>query len=303
MKLIVNPVAANGTVGKRWPRIRDFLRAEGAEFDAVLTERPGHATELARQALAEGHRIIVAVGGDGTVNEVVNGLMVEGAVDPEVALGIIPGGTGADLARTLGIPRDDEGACRCLLRSRRRLIDLGEIICIREGQEARRYFANVAGLGFDGEVADLVNRNPMTKALGGTIPYLICLFITLITYRNKNAEVSFDGQSLKGRATSVFVANGQYLAGGMHIAPHAAPDDGLFDVIVLGDFGKLELAANVAKVYRGTHLTIPKVDEYRGVKEVRVEAQERMLIQADGELVGQAPTTFRIVPQALWVVA
>jgi len=303
MKLIVNPVAANGTVGKRWPRIRDLLRAEGAEFDAVLTERPGHATELACQALAEGHRTIVAVGGDGTVNEVVNGLMVGGTVDPAVALGIVPGGTGADLARTLGIPRDDEGACRCLLRGRRRPIDLGEIICIREGREVRRYFANVAGLGFDGEVADLANRNPLTKALGGTIPYLICLFITLVTYRNKNAAVSFDGRSLRGRVNSVIVANGQYFGGGMHIAPHATPDDALLDLIILGDLGKLDFLANVPKVYRGTHLTHPKVDEYRGVKEVRVEAEERMFIQADGELVGQAPATFRVVPQALWVVA
>ena len=105
MKLIVNPEAANGAVGKNWPRIRDFLQAEGDSFDAVLTDEPGHATVLARQALDDGYRTIVAVGGDGTINEVINGLVVEGAVDPEVTLGMIPWGTGADFTRTLGIPR------------------------------------------------------------------------------------------------------------------------------------------------------------------------------------------------------
>ena len=111
MKLIVNPTAANGAVGKNWLRIRDFLQAEGAEFDAVLTEEPGHATQLARQALDDGFRTIVAVGGDGTVNEVINGLVDEGGVDPEVVLGIIPWGTGADFARMVGIPCDYAEAC------------------------------------------------------------------------------------------------------------------------------------------------------------------------------------------------
>lgn len=299
MRLIVNPVAANGAVGKNWPRIRDFLQAEGAKFDAVLTERPGHAIQLARQALDDGYRTIVAVGGDGTVNEVLNGLMVEGAVDPEVMLGIIPWGTGADFTRSLGIPHDYMGACRQLLRFETRLIDVGKITCFHEGREVERYFINAAGLGFDGEVAELANRSP--KVLGGTMTYLACLFISLVTYRNKNVEFSFDGQHVRGRLNSVIVCNGRYLGGGMFIAPEASFDDGIFDVVILGNLNKLEVVANLPRVYKGTHLTHPKVSLCHA-GEVHVEARERMFLQADGELIGEAPATFQVVPRALRVV-
>jgi diacylglycerol kinase (ATP) len=299
MKLIVNPEAANGAVGKNWPRIRDFLQAEGAEFDAVLTEGPGHATPLARQALGDGFRTIVAVGGDGTVNEVINGLVVKGSVDPEVTLGIIPWGTGADFTRMLGIPRDYVEACRHLLRSEPRPVDLGRITCLREGQEVERYFINAAGLGFDGEVAELVNRFP--KVLGGTMTYLTCLFIGLVTYRNKNVALSFDGQPVRGRVNSVVVCNGCYFGGGMFIAPGAAFDDGLFYVVILGNLSKLEVVANVPRIYKGTHLTHPKVSHF-AAKEIHVEARERMFLQAEGELIGEAPATFRVIPRALKVL-
>ena len=299
MKLIVNPEAANGAVGKNWPRIRDFLQAEGARFDAALTEKPGHATQLARQALDDGYRTIVAVGGDGTVNEVINGLVVEGSVDPEATLGIIPWGTGADFTRMLGIPRDYMEACRHLLRSEPQPVDLGRITCLREGQEVERYFINAAGLGFDGEVAEIVNRFP--KVLGGTITYLTCLLIGLVTYRNKNIELSFDGQPVRGRVNSVVVCNGRYFGGGMFIAPGAALDDGLFYVVILGNLNKLEVVVNLPRIYKGTHLTHPKVSHF-SAKEIHIEAKERMFLQAEGELIGEAPATFQMIPRALRVL-
>jgi len=300
MRVIVNPVAANGAVGKRWPQMRDTLQAEGGQFDASFTEGPNHATELAREALSAGYQTIVAVGGDGTLHEVVNGLVREGLVDPAVNLGIIPGGTGADSVRTLGIPHDYRAACHRLLRGKPDCIDLGLITCVSQGQEVQRYFLNVAGLGFDGEVAERVNRS--SKALGGTIPFLSSLFVKLLTYQNKTVEVTLDGQQrLQQKANSVVVCNGCYVGGSMHIAPRAALDDGLFDVIIIGDTSKLEIVANVPRIYRGTHLSHPKVDEYRA-REVRVKARERMFLQADGELIGEAPATFQIIPQALHVL-
>jgi diacylglycerol kinase (ATP) len=286
-------------VGRNWPRIRDFLQAEGARFDAVLTEQPGHATQLARQALDDGYRTIVAVGGDGTVNEVINGLVVEGTVDPEVALGIIPWGTGADFSRTAGIPRHYMEAGRKLLHGETRPVDLGRIVCLREGRKVERYFINAAGLGFDSEVAELANRFP--KVLGGTITYLTCLFTGLVTYRNKNVELSFDGHHVRGRINSVMVCNGRYLGGGMFIAPGAAFDDGLFYVVILGNLSKLEVVVNLPRVYKGTHLTHPKVSHFPA-REVHVEARERMFLQAEGELIGEAPATFRIIPRALKVL-
>ncbi len=300
MRVIVNPVAANGTVGKRWPQIQDALWAEGAQFDASLTEGPYHATELAKEALSAGYRTIVAVGGDGTLNEVVNGLVSAGPVGSTVNLGIIPSGTGSDSVRTLGIPHDYRAACRRLLRGKPHCVDLGLITCVSQGRETQRYFLNVAGLGFDGEVAERVNRN--SKALGGTIPFLSSLCVKLLTYQNKPVEVILDGQQrLQQRVNSVIVCNGRYFAGGMHIGPHAALDDGLFNVVIIGDTGKLEFIANVPRVYRGTHLSHPKIAEYRARK-VWVKAQERMFLQADGELIGEAPATFQIIPQALRVL-
>jgi len=300
MRMIVNPVAANGAVGKRWPQIRDILQVEGSQFDVSFTKGPNHATELAREALSAGCRTIVAVGGDGTLNEVVNGLMKEGQVDSTVNLGIIPGGTGSDSVRTLGIPHNYRAACHRLLHGKPDCIDLGLITCVSEGQEVQRYFLNVAGLGFDGEVAERVNRS--SKALGGTLPFLNSLFIKLLTYQNKTVEVTLDGQQrLEQKANSVIVCNGCYFGGSMHIGPHAALDDGLFDVVVIGDTTKLEFIANVPRIYRGTHLSHPKVDEYRA-REVRVQARERTFLQADGELIGEAPATFQIMPQALHVL-
>jgi diacylglycerol kinase (ATP) len=300
MRVIVNPVAANGAVGKRWPQIRDLLRAEGGQFDASFTESPNHATELVREALSAGYRTIVAVGGDGTLNEVVNGLVIEGTVDPAVNLGIIPSGTGADSVRTLRVPHDYRAACHRLLHGKPDCIDLGLITCVSEGREVKRYFLNVAGLGFDSEVAERTNRS--SKALGGTLPFLSSLFVKLLTYQNKSVEVTLDGQQrLQQKANSVLICNGRYAGGGMHIGPHAALDDGLFDVIIIGDTSRLEIVVNVPRIYRGTHLSHPKVDEYRA-KEVRVKAQERMFLQADGELIGQAPATFQIIPQALHVL-
>lgn len=298
MKLIVNPVARGGAMGKRWPRIQKALREESLPFTADLTEGAGHATELARQALADGYRLIVAVGGDGTINEVVNGLMVEGRIDPEVVLGMIPAGAGDDFRRTLGIPLDYREAVLSLKGRETHLIDLGELEYTSEGQVRRRYFANLAGLGFDAAVVERTRRS--WKALPGTIPYLMSLLTTLVTYRNKDVRILLDGEELRQRANAVIVCNGCYCGGGMHIAPDADPSDGLFDVIVIGDTTKLEFLANVPKVYKGTHLTHPKVDAYRA-REVRVEAQQQMFLQADGELIGEAPVTFRVVPEALRV--
>jgi diacylglycerol kinase family enzyme len=148
-------------------------------------------------------------------------------------------------------------------------------------------------------VAELANRSP--KVLGGTITYLACLFTSLVTYRNKNVELSFDGQHARGRVNSVVVCNGRYLGGGMFMAPDASFDDGIFDVVILGNLNKLEVVANLPRVYKGTHLTHPKVSLCHA-REIHVEARERMFLQADGELIGEAPATFQIVPRTLRVL-
>jgi YegS/Rv2252/BmrU family lipid kinase len=295
-KVIVNPIAAGGKVGRRWPQLRDVLAKGGLPFDAELTQHPGHATVIAQRAVDDGYRHIVSVGGDGTVNEVVNGLVVDGQVPSDLVLSIVPGGTGCDFVRILDIARDPVQACQTVLGDRVRTVDLGEIRCLCQGKSIVRYFVNVAGVGFDGETSVRVNR--MSKRITGTLPYLTSLLLTLVSYQNKDVELTVNEYRLLGRLNSVVICNGQYFGGGMWVGPQAAADDGVFDVVLLKDLTKPELIVNIPRIYRGTHLTHPKVESLQGT-EIHVKAQQRMFIQAEGELVGETPASFRMLPAAL----
>ena len=295
--VIVNPIAGAGNGAKLWPSIKSRLAEQGMAFDCVMTGAPSHAIALARDAAAAGYGMIVSMGGDGTLNEVVNGLLaVQGAGAPDITVGVIPVGTGGDFVRTLGLPRNWQQACEHLMGDETRIVDVGEMTYTGRSGEEQRYFVNVAGLGFDGEVSMRISY--ASKRLGGTIPYLTNLVLTLVGYANKDVTAHIDDETLPGRMNSVIVANGQWFGGGMWIAPDARPDDGLFDVIIIGDVGKIELLQTMPRVYKGTHLTHPKVKATRA-REVRVESQQDMWMQADGEGLGRAPATFRIRPQAL----
>ncbi len=297
--LIVNPAAARGTMAKRWSAIQEILRAENFAFDSAFTERRGHATELARAALAAGCDLIVAVGGDGTLNEVVNGMFAEDgkAVNPNARLGVISSGTGSDFVRTANLPRDPALAARHLARANSSCtLDIGEMVFRVNDKETRRHFVNVAGMGFDAEVIERTERGG--KRGGGTIPYFSALIATVFNYQNKAVTLRVDDQTLEGNVNSVVVCNGKFFGGGMMVGPHAALDDGKFDVVVIGDFGKVEVILNTPRLYNGTILTHPKVNEYRGTT-VTVASEQRMLIEADGELIGEGPATFRLLPAAL----
>ena len=301
-QLIVNPTSAGGKLRARWDEIRQTLEAENFPFEAAFTECRGHASELARAALARGCDLVVAVGGDGTLNEVLNGMIQDGtAIKPDASLGVISTGTGSDFARTLGLPRDMVAEARRLAKARtKRSIDVGEVIYPVNGESASRYFINVAGMGFDGEVIQRIEKNGKRGA--GTLPYLTTLILTISAYHNKDLTLKVDGQPVRGRMNAVVVSNGKYFGGGMMVAPHALLDDGQFDVITIGDMNTFEVLMNTPKIYKGTHLSHPKVSEYHG-RTVQVEPEQQMLIQVDGELVGPGPATFRIHPgmMNLWV--
>jgi diacylglycerol kinase (ATP) len=299
--VIVNPTAASGRVAKEWPAVSRLLADLGLEFDFRMTEQPLHATAIAREAVEAGFNPIVVYGGDGTLMEVVNGLLAEPGTPSQATLGIIPGGTGSDFVRTLGIPHDFKEACQRLVSGSERLVDVGYATFRGfDGAEQSLYFANVAGLGFDGEVAERVQRS--SKALGTMVTYLGNLLLTLVHYKNKQVKLRYNDVSEERRLNSVVVCNGRYFGGAMYIAPPAELQDGEFNLVILGDLSKLELIANVPRVYKGTHLTHPKVANYK-VREVAVESAERLLVQADGELVGQSPASFRMVPGVLRVIA
>ncbi len=297
--LIVNPVAAGGKTGKVWPDVENELHSLGLAFDHRFTEEPNHATALAREGVDQGYETVVAVGGDGTINEVVNGLMPRGGDKAGAVLGIVITGRGSDLARTIGIPSDYREACARLGGDRTMTVDLGLVTFHQEGEERQRYFVNVGGGGFDGEVAHRANRAP--NFMGGTIPYLTSLVSTLFSYRNKAVELTLDDQEpIRKVINSVVVANCQFFGGGMRVAPDADPNDGLFDVIVIGDIDKIEYLMTVPKVYDGTHITHPQVDTYRA-RRVEIHSELPVLLQVEGEVCGQSPITFEIIPSALQI--
>ena len=297
-KVIVNPVAGAYSTRRKWPIISRLLRRIGISFDFEYTEGVGHAIELARAAASDGYRYLVAVGGDGTVNEVANGILYSTNA-PSTALGVVSTGTGSDFARSAGIPRDYATACSALTNSRRLPIDVGVVEYQSEGRTLQRFFVNAAGAGFDAAVVKETERFP--KFFGGTIPYVAGLLRTLFSYKNKPVEVRVGDEVESGRVLSVVVANGGYLGGGMHIVPQAELGDSLLDVAIIGDMGKLELLKELPKVYKGTHVNHPKFKMKKATR-ITVESTEPMLVYADGELLGECPASFWLMPAALSIV-
>jgi diacylglycerol kinase (ATP) len=298
-KFIVNPVAGAGRSGREWPRIRQLFRGEGLSFEYDITEAPGHAIELAREAAGNGYDMVVSVGGDGTINEIVNGLYASGNIKDAV-LGIVSTGTGSDYIRTVGVPRRSEEACRCLLNPKKRLVDLGVVEYMNNGRREERLFVNFAGLGFD---AEIVRRTTQQfKALGALPSYLLGVLTTLLFYRNHDISIELDGELLNKRVCTVIMNNGRYGGGSMFTAPHAELADGWLDVLIIGDLNKPDLLWSIPRIYKGTHLTHSKVT-MKKVKEIKVGSLSgKMQLQADGELLGEVPARFRVLPSILNVI-
>jgi diacylglycerol kinase (ATP) len=290
---LVNPAAEGGAVGRRWPELARRAAALGLRGDSLLSQRPGQLGELARGAVAGGAGLVVAVGGDGTVNEVAQGLA--GANEAELA--VIPRGTGWDFARTYGIPRNLEAAVGVALDGRVRPIDLGRATYQAwDGSEAESYFANIASAGMSGAIAKRANET--SKALGGKISYLWATVAVFARWRNDEVHVTVGAEERRGRMHDVVVANGRYFGGGMMICPEAEPDDGLFDVLLIGDLTKRDLLLTLPKTYRGRHLPHPKAELLRGAA-VEVDAPEPLPVELDGEQPGTTPIRLEVVPGGL----
>jgi diacylglycerol kinase (ATP) len=290
---LVNPASANGSTGKRWPELAHTAAREGLQGDTLFSERPGHLTELARQAADEGAKLLVVVGGDGSVNEVANGIAGRDGVE----IAVIARGTGWDFVRTYGIPRRVPDAVRVALNGRTREIDLGRVTYRAwSGDDARHWFANVASVGMSGAIAQRANNT--TKALGGKVSYLWATFAVFSGWKNDIVHVEVDDERRSGRMHDVVVANGRYFGGGMMICPEAEPDDGLFDVLLIGDLTKRDLMTTLPKTFRGKHLPHPKAEVLRGAR-VTVDAAEPLPLELDGEQPGTSPAWFEVVPRAL----
>lgn len=294
--MIVNPASGRPDDGAGWRAIESAFRDAGVAFDVIHTEQPGHGAELACEALRQGHRHLAVAGGDGSVNEVVHGVMDAGLADTrEVTLAVIPTGTGNDWARTLGITRRPADIARVVAAGRSVLHDVGTIDFPAQGGP-RRWFINVAGAGYDAFVTERVPR-PVPSAF----TYLGIALRGLAEYRAPHFRVDADGTSIDGRLLLAFVANAQYCGNRMHVAPTARTDDGLLDVLAVRELSLLQVLPKLAKLYGGRILGDPAVRHLRAAR-VRIDAAPPAVIQADGQIVGHTPAEFGLLPQALRVL-
>lgn len=300
-KVIVNPNSAKGETGRRWREIEEKLDRAIGRLDVEMTTGREAATDLTRKALKEGFERVIAVGGDGTLNEVVNGFFErDRSINSEATLSVLMSGTGGDFKRTLGLSSDIDEAIKALAQGSVCEIDVGRLTFIgHDGRERTRYFDNIASFGMGGEVDKRVNEMSAPNILGGSASFLLASLRTLISYDNKSVRIvvddSFD-ETLKIRL--VVVANGQFGGGGMWLAPRARLDDGLFDIVIMGDIGRARALLNMSKIYKGRHIGMKGVTSFRGRKLVATSSEE-VLLDMDGEAPGRLPATFEVLPGAI----
>jgi diacylglycerol kinase (ATP) len=290
--VIVNPKAAGGKAIKKLPEISAAASSVAPEYLLHVTSSIEDASLRAREFANLGIERIVAVGGDGTFNEVANG-MLESEARP--ALGIVPAGTGCDLPRTLGVPTDITEALVFALTGEARPMDVG----LAKTSTVERHFLNVAGMGFDAKVAD---RAQQKKRLSGKKAYIAALAQSLTDFGYIDVRIEVNGQEITTEAVFVSIANAQYLAGGFHFAPMARIDDGLLDLAIIDDISLPGFIKAVPSVIRGKHLSNPHWSHYT-TTHVKVTATTPALVQLDGEIVGTSPAEFSILPKAIDVVA
>lgn len=302
--VIANPASSGGKVGRRWRTIEETLVRHLGPVEAQQTQSVGHATRLTREALRNGADLIVAVGGDGTFSEVADGFFENAAqIRPSAALGLIPFGTGGDFRRTAEIPNQLDAAVRHICDHQPRWIDIGRLQYVdHQGGTRLRHFLNITSFGLGGLVDSIVNRS--SKALGGKAAFYLGTVRALLKYRPQLVRIRLDdAEPREQRILTVAVANGRFFGGGMQIAPHAVIDDGMFDVIELGNFGLLDFVLNSNRVRAGTHLQMKEVSHSRArrvvAEAVDADSDGPVLLDVDGEQPGRLPATFEVVPKSL----
>jgi YegS/Rv2252/BmrU family lipid kinase len=299
--VVVNPKSQGGKLGKRWPELADTI-GRAFPFDEVRTQGPGDATRLAREALRGGAERVVAIGGDGTVNEVVNGFFDDDGkpIAPDASFALIPFGTGGDFRRTFELPTEVADAAAVIAANERKRIDVGRLTFVSSsGKPAHRMFANIASFGVSGVVDRLVNESGKRF---GRLSFMFAAARATWSYKNQRVGLLLDGKDrIEMTINTVAVANGKFFGGAMKVAPDAEPDDGLFDVVALGDFGFGEVVTSGRRLYKGTHLAMEKVSVRRAkvVEAEPIDPAAIVELDVDGETPGRLPAKFELLPGAL----
>lgn len=304
--VVVNPKASVGKSGKDWPVIRQILVNEGIEFDDVLTEYPRHAIEIVRNAIVEqGYRKFISVGGDGTNNEVINGIFTQDVVPTnEITMATIPVGTGNDWRRTFDIPLEYEEVVKIIKAGNTFAHDIGKLTYYDDGNTRIRYFLNAAGTGLDEMVCHSINRMKQ-QGKGGTIRYLISLVKCLFTYKITHIQLTIDDELVfDDSILNLSIGIGRFNGGGMMTMPKAVPNDGLFDVTVIKKVSIFKFAANVKNLYDGTF--IDKIDEVKIFQGKRIHIvsipPHSLLVETEGENLNNSPFDFEMLPRSINMV-
>ncbi|MBI2150089.1 MAG: diacylglycerol kinase family lipid kinase [Acidobacteria bacterium] len=296
---IFNPKSGSGKAAQTWAKVSAHLRGQ---VEALETKAPGHAIELAANAIKGGATTIIAVGGDGTINEVVNGFFEnEHLISGDAALGIIPYGTGSDFSRILNLPADPKKMAAVIENGERRMIDLLQVCYTRmDGAPALRYSINITSFGMGGRVAARVSQSP--KRFGAKIAYMLATLQTALSFPGNNVTLRLGhSKTIAARITNVAVGNGQYHGAGMWMCPGASIEDGLLDVTVIQHLSPFELVKSLPLFYNGGIYGHRKVESYR-VKHVKAESEEPAFIEVDGEPLGRLPVEISILPRTLRIL-
>lgn len=299
--VVVNPAAAGGRAGRYWPRISRELADAVGKYEVALTTRAGDATALVRNAVAEGADFVIAVGGDGTVNEAVNGLCDgERSPSPDISFGFVMCGTGGDFRRSFDLPKDIRASIERLKSGHTQVIDLGRLRYVgTDGASALRWFNNISSFGFSGEVVRAVNAARYSKLLGGKFSFLWNSFLELRKYRGCKVDITIDGETISDNVCTAAICNGRYFGGGMKMAPHALLNDGYFDVVIVRQDPPLSIL-DMRLLYSGAHLQHPNVSVHRGKTiEAKPLSNAPIYLDVEGEAPGSLPATFEVVPGAL----
>jgi YegS/Rv2252/BmrU family lipid kinase len=298
--VVVNPAAGGGRLSAAWPDLQAMLEAKLGALSVLRTSGPGEGKRLAELHVRNGAELVIAAGGDGTANEVVDGLLAAGG-GPQ--LGVIAVGTGRDFIRTLGGHADLRAAVEAIGSGRTRRIDAGRVSYRTDnGTSESRHFLNVASLGVSGPTVRAVNRSKQGRQVHGKLAFYYHTVVELLKYRPQQVRVRFeDGETVEVETALVVVANGRYFGSGMMIAPDAAIDDGMFDVLVYRAEGKLRMILDFNMIYRGAHTKLPRVTirRCRWVEVEPIVASDAALLEVDGEGPGSIPARFEILPGAL----
>lgn len=299
--IIVNPAAGSNKTQADWPDIKKILEKYEFEMEFVITEYQSHATELAKNAIQNlGYSNIISVGGDGTINEVINGVFLQNKLKPtDVTVGVISVGTGNDWIRMYNIPEDYDEQVKVIKQNNTFLQDVGEVSYLQNDAEKIHYFINIAGMGFDAFVAKKTNLAKQ-KGSGGTFVYLINLLTSLFQFTYNYIEIDREGENIfSGNVFSMSIGICKYNGNGMMQLPFAIPDDGLFDVTVIRKATRMKIVRNIKNLYDGSFLNMKEVETFTG-KQFTISAipQKSVFLETDGETLGNSPLFFKILPQA-----